>query len=187
MRYTIITPTLLRKTLARLCRSIEQQSCTDWQHIVVVDTLGIDQELIDSIRHPQRLILFCEKAHEDWAVTCRRSAWEHAQGDYLLYVDDDNWLADDDVLEALQCVSRPVALHPLLYRGEYSDPVPVRIGHSDTNQLMVRRDIGQWPLLSPENGRQGDGIFIRDLTLTYPYDVYTERALVVYEEEGYGK
>ena len=37
MRYTIITPTLLRDTLPRLCESIDRQTCSDWQHILAVD------------------------------------------------------------------------------------------------------------------------------------------------------
>lgn len=185
MRYTIITPTLLRDTLHRLCESIERQTYSDWQHVVVVDVnpLLVDESMIDQIEHPQRLMLLCGQAHRDSGNTCRRNGWDYAQGDYVFYIDDDNYFADDDVLETLRFVTQPVALFPLLFMGEQGPVEPVSVGSSDGNQLLVRRDIGRWPNLK---GTDTDGIFIRDLTDAFPYDVYEERPLVVYEYARHG-
>lgn len=185
MRYTIITPTLLRPSLARLCKSIDAQTYPGWEHIVVVDRLERDDELLASIEHPQRLIMFSAHPSHDWASACaaRRSAWPSGTGDYLIYIDDDNYLVDAAVLESLRFATKPVVLFPLLYRGVYGSPLPIAVGRSDTNQLMVRREIGRWP---DKPSPAGDGIFIKRLTDEHEYEVFTERALVVYEQESAG-
>ncbi len=185
MRYSIITPTLLRPALKRLCDSIDNQTYEGWEHIVVVDTLDLNEELIQLVDHPQRTVIYCDRPHCDWASTCRRSAWDVASGDYLLFIDDDNYLACDDVLESLLTVKAPVALFPLLYRGEPSPVLPVAVGRSDTNQLMVLREIGQWP---ESLAREADGVFIERLTREHEWEVVCdEKPLVVYEDEGGGR
>lgn len=182
MRYTIITPTVLRASLKRLCDSIDAQTCDGWEHLVMVDTLERDDELLSSIVHPQRRVIFCAQPHRDWGDTCRRNAWPLATGDRLLYVDDDNYLADDRVLETLRDVSEPVVLFPLQYRGEVSAPLPIEVGRSDGNGLMVDRRIGQWPLVGAhESERDIDGEFVVTLTTGNPYEALFGRALVVYD------
>ena len=37
MRYTIITPSLARPSLVKLCVSINNQTNKDWEHIVALD------------------------------------------------------------------------------------------------------------------------------------------------------
>ncbi len=184
VRYTIITPTLLRETLPRLCRSIEEQTDPSWQHIVMVDTRKRDETMLRSIQHPQRLIIHCERPHKDTGNTCRRAAWEVADGDYLLYIDDDNFFHDPLVFETLRFVTEPVALFPLLFQGEQGPVTPFKIGASDGNQLLVKREIGRWPDLKTNDV---DGIFILDLTTNHPYELYEERPLVVYEYARHGQ
>lgn len=189
MRYTIITPTLLRDTLPRLCTSIDRQTCVDWEHVVMVDVDRRDisdhhREMLSTVEHPQRKVAVCEQAHRNTGNTCRRNAYAHAHGDYLLYIDDDNYLADNNVLETLERVTEPVCLFPLLFQGKQGPVLPVKVGSSDGNQLMVRREIGIWP---ESDSRAADGDLIVDLTAQHPYEVYTERPLVVYEFARHGR
>jgi glycosyltransferase involved in cell wall biosynthesis len=177
MRYSIITPSLGRDTLLRLCQSIDQQSCADWEHIVMIDSADAEH-LLYSIRHPQRTVVHCSNTYRDWGNTCRREAWDLSSGEYLLYIDDDNYYADMEVLETLLSATQPVVLFPLLHRGSIELPIPIRVGRSDSNALMVKREIGQWPA---GGGHETDGIFIQQLTSNHSYELLTNRALVVYE------
>lgn len=130
-----------------------------------------------TIAHPQRRVIQCF-GRRDWGNNCRHLAWHLTSGDYLLYTDDDNYYVDSDVLQTLQSATEPVVLFPLLHRGTTESPEPIVVGRSDSNGLMVRRDIGQWPAHSDHNS---DGTFIERLTTEHPYEVLSGRALVVYE------
>src|ERR1700689_4509495 len=103
MKFTIITPTILRPSLLRTCASIDSQVCRDFEHIVVVDS-EISDDTIAKIAHPQRTIVRCEKPHNNWGHSCTHHAWSLAKGEYVLRVDDDNFLADPNVLEDLKVV-----------------------------------------------------------------------------------
>jgi len=51
MRYTIVTPTICRQSLLRLCESIDSQTQSDWEHLVVIDTPR------DNMKRNQRQII----------------------------------------------------------------------------------------------------------------------------------
>ena len=90
MRFTIITPTLQRSSLVRACNSVDSQSYSDWQHLVMVDRAKLDHALLAGIHHPQRSVIKCAVPHHNYGNTCRHNAWELATGDYCLMLDDDN-------------------------------------------------------------------------------------------------
>jgi len=114
VRYSIVTPTLVRSSLIRACQSIDSQIDKSYEHIVIVDleTLTSDQRrTLAAIEHPQRRILYCGMRHCDYGNTCRRAAIAQAKGDYILMLDDDHY-ADTRVLETLRCVTQSWALYP---------------------------------------------------------------------------
>jgi hypothetical protein len=93
MKFTIITPTILRPTLVRTCKSIQEGSHQDWQHIVMVDREG---EIPTSMLHPNREFYQCSPTHEGWwGALCRHNAFPHIKGDYVLYLDDDDYYVND--------------------------------------------------------------------------------------------
>lgn len=148
MRFTIITPTLQRSSLARACSSVDRQSFADWQHIVMVDRAKLNHALLAEINHPRRTVIQCPVAHHNYGNTCRHNAWELATGDYCLMLDDDNYLTDDKILEdiAAHLEDRPHwALFPILRRGRlfFNDPPGLKV--TDTANVVVRRDIARWP------------------------------------------
>lgn len=167
--FSVITPTLLRQSLVKTCASVDSQSSGDWEHVVMVDC---DEEqwllrsaLIEDVRHPARNIVRCPDAHKNFGNTCRHEAWHLAQGQYLLYLDDDNFLADDFVLAEMRqaiCESElpPVAIFPIHRHGQRFYFIPPRLGYVDTANLLVRRDIGQWPKVDDYDA---DGKFIERL------------------------
>lgn len=178
MRYSILTPTILRPSLLRACASIDSQTCSDWEHIVMVDVAVIEgdgedngSELLEAIAHPQRTVLRCERPHKNWGHSCRHRAWARAQGDYVYCLDDDNYLAHDGVLDYLKKVSGRWAIFPIRRLGEtfFYDPPGLRL--TDTGSILVRRELGPWP---DSAKYEADGLFVEGLKQKYPYQVMRE-------------
>lgn len=186
MRYTLITPTLLRPSLERLCASIDAQTCRDWEHLIAVDTEtnAAAHRLLARIKHAQRKISQCPRPHRNYGNTCRHSACLRAQGDYIFYLDDDNYLADPNVLRDLESVTAPWAIFPILLQGRpfFSDPPGFR--RTDTANLIVRRELGTWPDV-PDY--EADGILVERLLQNHSYEsLSTRRPLVVMPRNNFG-
>jgi glycosyltransferase involved in cell wall biosynthesis len=182
MRYSIITPTLCRPTLLRTCKSLESQTCSDWEHIVIVDA-----PVGEVPPHPQRKVLHCTHRHDNYGNTCRHDAWTHATGEYVYYLDDDNFLAHPRVLESLKGVTGDWAIFPILRYGARFFNDPPRINHTDTGNFLVRREFAQWPN-RPDGSRDGtvDGQFAEALAKQYPYESlgHLRPVLVLPESNG---
>lgn len=188
---TIITPTLQRASLKLTCSSIDGQSFTDWSHIVIADC-PITEWNTDSYPHDDRRgFMCCMEHHGNGGNSCRRLAWTLAQGKYVFYLDDDNYLADPDALQrihdTLQHNNFPqVAFFPIIRLGGrfFPEGVP-RMCHVDTANLVVAREIGQWP----ETDAYGsDGVLIEDLVSKHPYAMFGEVApIAVLPKISFGK
>ena len=187
-RYSIITPTILRPSLLKTCESVNTQTCADWQHIVIIDG-DFENTIPLEMHHPQRKFLRCERNHNNWGNTCRFNAWMHATGEYIYYLDDDNYLADDRVLETLKSVTADWAIFPILktqWGGLHFFCPPLR-GCSDGGSFIAKREIGRWPecpiMTNVIDGRVGydaDGQLIEHLRRNYPYQAIMTRPLMVY-------
>jgi len=83
--FTIITPTVLRETLLRTCKSVDEQSYGEWQHVVMVDRpeellTERQQGLLVQVSHPRHEVRFCLQPHKDFGNTCRRNELDYARG-----------------------------------------------------------------------------------------------------------
>lgn len=189
--FTIITPSLQRESLATTCATVDCQSFADWQHIIMIDCEEYDWDLLDGIRDPRRGVAKCEQPHKNGGNTCRHNAWTLAKGDYVLYLDDDNYLADTDALQwihdALQSENLPqVAFFPIMRLGSRFFPAGTpRNCHVDTSNLVVAREIGQWP---DNDAYCSDGLFIEDLVSEHPYSMFGHISpIVILPKISYGK
>lgn len=149
MRFTVVTPTILRPSLVKTCQSLDSQTLDSWQHIVMIDR-PMNDELIFSLAHPKRHFHLCNIAHNNGGNTCRHNALQYATGDYVYYLDDDNLLADDlvleDVSEALRAANNPpFAIFPITRLGGRFFSDPPRSCHTDTLNLVLRCDYAEWP------------------------------------------
>jgi O-antigen biosynthesis protein len=167
---TIVTPTIGRKALIRACRSVNEQTYTDWQHIVIEDGPSLTPEMRKEIEHPQRTILVSgEHAHDDVGNYCRQMAYDYLQGEHVLHLDDDNYYAHP---EAFDLIKRGMdgydwGVFPMLMRGElvYNDP-PGRM-RTDQNQIVYRPVIDGKPMQFPKvPDYDADGIFCEQLMRT---------------------
>jgi glycosyltransferase involved in cell wall biosynthesis len=184
MKFTIFTPTILRQSLIRACRSVDSQTHTDWEHVVIVDT-GISTDILTKIEHPQRKIVFCKTPHGGWGHQCTHEAYPLATGDYLYRLDDDNFLADNQVLESLnQKVTETNGPHwvtfPILRFGKQLFSDPPAFQQIDTGSFIVRRDVGQW---KNSASYHGDWETIHDL-MQYPRGQYLDRPLMTMPESS---
>ena len=143
----------------------------------MVDSEKADVALWRKIDDPRREFFHCENPHQNGGNTCRHDAFEHAKGDYVYYLDDDNFLADENVLQDVHSalwgkvadtlILPAWGLFPITRLGErfYSDPP--RPCHVDTLNVILRRDIAQWPKIQTPTGRMGCW-FRTSWTLEYP-------------------
>ena len=169
-RYSIITPTILRPS------SVDSQFCQDWEHIIMVD--GVPGEIPASIIHPQRKIFWCDRAHKNWGNTCRHNAWDHATGDYLYYLDDDNYFADDQALESLKIVTEDWAIFPILkpnWGGLHFFCPPMRYC-SDSGGMIIKREFGRYPNIADYDA---DGQLVEQLRTTHGYKALLFRPLLI--------
>ena len=124
-----------------------------------------------------RKITYCDRAHQNVGNTCRHNLWDSATGDYLFYLDDDKYLADNTVLETLKQVTEPWAVFPIHRFGQRFFNLPPALNATDAANFIVRRDIGRYP---NSNYYASDGMLVEHLKFWgYPYQVVDGRELVV--------
>jgi glycosyltransferase involved in cell wall biosynthesis len=189
MRYSVVTPTICRPSLARLCASVDIQTQPDWEHLVVIDVprdqmSREQQKVLSSITSKQnRTFAYCDKKHNNYGHTCRHQIWERAKGDYILYVDDDDYLADENVLKTLDSVTAPWAVFPMLRHGQFFLGLPPGICKTGTGMFIHKREIGRWP---NTNEYEADGAFVEELKRGYCYQVVDSAPLVVQPKSSCG-
>jgi glycosyltransferase involved in cell wall biosynthesis len=186
VKYSLITPTLLRPSLQSLCASIDAQTCRDWEHLIAVDTVisSAAKRMLARIQHKQRTISPCPRPHRNYGNTCRHAASLRAQGDYIFYLDDDNYLADENVLRDLESVTAAWAIFPILLQGNrfFNDPPGFR--RTDTANLIVQRRLGIWPDIADY---EADGILVERLRHEHAYQSLSDwRPLVVMPRMNFG-
>lgn len=188
MKISLITPSIQRESLRRCCESVDRQSYPDWEHIIQIDSNVIDYDLQHSISHPKRSIGWCLTHHNNYGNTCRRLAWKHANGDWILYLDDDNYLADDHILgDIALCLSTVPhwAIFPIMRHDQRFFHDPPGNCLVDTANMVIRREIAQWPD-GPEYTK--DGLFSEELKSQYPYVAFPDmRPIVIMETSNRGK
>lgn len=167
---TIITPTVQRLSLAVCCESVNQQTFKEWEHIVMVDKLTIDEHIFGAIDHPQRFVYACDREYRNGGNTPRHLGWQHATGDWVYYLDDDNFLATPDALKrianALEGVEEKWAIFPIHRHGSRFYFDPPQSCYFDTGNAIARREVAQWPDI---DGYASDAVWLEGLKAQGPY------------------
>jgi hypothetical protein len=188
--FTILTPTLQRESLVACCESVNSQTLTSWQHVVMVDCADYDVGLMARIAHPQRVIVKCEKPHRNWANSCRHNAWKYATGETEIFLDDDNCLLDSTTLQEvhdhLEKRGFPnFAIFPIFRHGSVFYNYPPAICMTDTGNIVVKREIGRW-LDVPD--ATSDGMLAEKLFKEYGCVGFSNaRPIIVMDESHKGK
>jgi glycosyltransferase involved in cell wall biosynthesis len=181
--FSIITPTILRPSLRETCHSIETQSYTEWEHIVIIDLPAVNdhqRQFVRSLEHPSRRIFYCGVQHGDFGNTCRNAAFEFSRGEYLMYLDDDDIYYPECLAEVRKaCVDNPFwGIFPIENCGQFFLNVPPGINLTCSNQFFYRRDLNM-PFPNSnyvEDAYSADGTLIERLK-QFPYTVIQSKPL----------
>lgn len=190
MRYSIITPSIVRSTLNLLCKSIDCQTNQDYEHLIIVDIpknqLTEEQYIrLSELSPKQRIVLFCGMRHQNCGNTCRYNGTKLARGNYIYYVDDDDFIADDHVLETLNQVTEEWAIFPVNACGRmiYSDPPGMC--RTTTGGFLLRRGLIDWPDVP---NYETDGMVVEELLRRgVPYQRITDRCMTVHPKWNVGR
>jgi len=100
-----------------------------------------------------------------------------------LYVDDDDYLADADILRTLDAVTQEWAVFAMLRHGKKWLRLPPGTGKTSTGGFIHRKAIGRWPDLDLY---EADGSFVEELARRHPYQVLDSRPLIVQPQSSCG-
>lgn len=172
MKFSIITPSLSRESLKRCCESVDSQSYDSWEHLVAFD--GIPSHPLPYGNSNRRFLSFRE-THK-WGNYQRHSAWKYATGNYIWYVDDDNFLAHPDVLkdiaERLELAGNPAwGIFPIMRHGSVFLHDPPGMCMTDTLNIVGKREYAQWP---DTEAREADGMLADRLKTEHPYVAFPD-------------
>ncbi len=181
MKFSIITPTLQRDSLVACCQSVDSQTYSDWKHIVFVDAERFNEERTDALENSQRVFLCYGRRHNNFGNKPRHLAWEYAEGEYVVYLDDDNTFfhpkALADVAASLDGAGRPDwAIFPIMRFGQRFCSSTPGVCHTDSANMVIRREIARWPDI---NDYTADGILAAQLREKYPFVVFDSVAPII--------
>jgi len=181
--FSIITPTIGRSTLLKTCESINDQTCKDWEHLVIFDGPEQEVEVFKKIEHPQRRIIFSGKNFGDYGHSIRFFAWELALYPYLMYIDDDDYY-HTRCLEVLKSNLNPDAnftFFPCRRFGEKFLHIPPGNGVTVSCQYVHKKlDHNGCPIRFPPGGHGQDSRWIQKMVTAYSYQVVDPECPMVY-------
>lgn len=194
---TIITPTLLRETLIQACHSVDTQVYERWQHLVMVDCApnAIDLRLLTSLAHPQRFFILHNMSGPSGypASKLRHRAWELARGEYLLYLDDDDYYLDELALSRIkdgmsQQKDRLWGMFPIRRLGKrFYHPNAIAMYQVCGGQIVHRRTWQDQPVRWPAfNHTMDDWTMISRLKAIEPPVMIDGPAMVAVDRIGGG-
>lgn len=188
--FSIITPTLQRPSLLRCCESVDRQTFQSWEHLIFVDAEILNGELAAKVSHEQRAFLVPGVRYNDYGNTPRHLAWGHATAEWIIYCDDDNYIASPDTLLYLSLALEKLpqntkfAIFPILRHSQRFFNDPPGLCMSDTANVVVRREVGRWPAIQDYTA---DGIWIEALKAKYKYAAFPDfDPIVVMEKSNLG-
>ena len=181
--FTIITPTIGRSTLLKTCESVNNQTCSDWEHLVIYDGPEQEVEVFKLIKHPQRKIMFSGRNFGDYGHSIRFFAWELAKYNYLMYIDDDDYY-HEECLKVLQSNMDPninFVFFPCRRLGCKFLNLPPRLGSTVSCQYAHKKqDQNGCPIRFSPGGYRHDGYWIQEMVENYPYQVIDPECPMVY-------
>ncbi|MEX1231208.1 MAG: glycosyltransferase family A protein [Planctomycetaceae bacterium] len=138
---SVITPTLGRATLRRTMQSVLPQLGIHDEWLIVADgARPATRQLIDHAGDSRIAYLECSDKRSAYGNAQRNAAMRRAQNDFLMFVDDDDWLL-------------PHALAAVRREGVHGLPMMFRMEYRPRNAVLWRM-----PLLREAN--VGGGMFV---------------------------
>lgn len=147
------------------------------------------EAILKSVRHSQRKFFRCGKNHGSFGNQCRWNAFDKASGEYIIYLDDDDYLADNQVFETLNKVTAMWAIFPIMRCGQRWFCDPPGLMKTGSGMFIYKRETGErYPNIVGQPGYCADGHLVEALLKNHPYQALKdERPLMIYEKRGMGK
>lgn len=198
--FTVITPTLLRKSLVKACESIDNQN-SSVQHIVMVDKdesllTDSDKQILESIRNKHREIRFTGKITgiNDYGNNARNMAYQYVKGDYIFYLDDDDYYINRPFqsisLFILNNDNPDIVIFPIRRYGDRFFNIPAGRTRTCSNQFCHKPYFANtfWQWLAAVD-YEADGIFLEEMinrkgSITKYFDSPLEYAEVKFSNLG---
>jgi glycosyltransferase involved in cell wall biosynthesis len=89
---SFVIPTLGRSSLKRTLDSLKNQTDDDWEAHLVIDDKADDIYVPDWVDWFDRRVIFWRPGISGSAGLLRNEGVKHARGDWVAWVDDDDWL-----------------------------------------------------------------------------------------------
>jgi len=194
MKLSVITPTIGRTTLKRTCESVDNQSYQDFEHIIIYDGLPTDSEfqaLVAEYTSEKRTVAATGKKCNDFGHTPRQLAWPYTTGEYIGYIDDDDYYlpgAFEAVAGKLLRVAATFLFFPADRMGQRFMMIPP--GHTRTVSCQYfhkRIDREGDPICFTGGGYGHDGEWIEAMVAKYGYSWFDGPELVYVSQIGEGR
>lgn len=192
MKLSIITPTILRTTLARTIKSVLSQTFTDYEHLIVVDRAETVPPDNPDLHNEHTRYIMCGMGHNDYGNTPRNHAGNGALGEYICYLDDDDYYIDCNVLNGIMRRMEdggwPIwGILPLKFVFEDGNSrvmigTPVQRGNCGTGHIVHKREVNGEQVRFPARPEyDADGYFVEDMKKRYgdPLQLGSEPLIVV--------
>jgi glycosyltransferase involved in cell wall biosynthesis len=185
-KFSIITPTILRQTAHRTIASIDAQGFTDYEHLVAVDG-PVGQVPNEWLRNPRRLVIRCSERHNDCGATCRNHAVHQARGEFILYLDDDDYYVPEALALVAERAKHTVGVFPILLGGQHWLRLPPGRGRTASCQLWHKRSHQGHVIAMPAHQKHysDDSAWAGVLAERYSYQVVKDVPPLAVVEKGH--
>lgn len=185
-KFSIITPTILRSTAHRTMASVDAQPFQDYEHLVVVDG-EVGPVPAEWMRNPRRTVIRCSERHNDCGATCRNHAVHQARGEFVLYIDDDDYYVPDALSDLARKAKMHLGVFPILNGGVLWLRIPPGRDKTATCQIWHRRTIDGHVVAMPagQKNYSDDSAWIGELARRYSYQVVNDKRPLAIVETGH--
>jgi glycosyltransferase involved in cell wall biosynthesis len=194
MKLSIITPTIGRTTLARTCKAIDEQGYEDWEHIIIYDGLSSDQQfgqLIAQYANAKRVVTATESRCNDFGHTPRQIAWDYVAGEYIGYIDDDDYYlpgAFERIAEKLAMAQPDLLIFPADRMGQRFMNIPPGHARTVSCQYFHKKIAKNGEPIRFSGGQYGhDGEWIEEVIAKHGFSWVDGPELVYVSQIGEGR
>lgn len=153
MKLSIIVPTIDRPSLAVTLESIKRQGLLLGDEVLLIGDghCPVAEKFLEKYELPGRYLELSNR-HNDWGAACRQKGIYYANGDYLLFMDDDD-IYEDGALNVVRAKLSTGPAVPHVFRMKHlNDRIiwedkELRIGNLSTQSIVVPNDknkLGKW-------------------------------------------
>ena len=170
----------IEKYIQRALKSVEEQTFKNYELLVVNDcsTDNTEEKILEYCKGYDNIKYFKHERNKKLG-TARNTALKHAKGEYIIYLDGDDYLASEDVLEKLDKLignDKPDIIY-LGFKIE-GDREELVIPTEETCKKTYKAAMDKYPNVWSKCWRRE---FLEDNNIVFPDNRYYEDVIYVYK------